>query len=179
MSAMARDVQDMDLSNLGNVDSYKNEQISISSRDLIKTSGLALKLYAVLRRDQETNETGQKIENSRKLLTERITAGEIDPQIGLGFAIFSQDSDKGYLNVGRWGKNHPIILYNDVFTMDFDGQRPTNVEMLDLNEEGPYCIHEGEVVNFEMHCWRGFLASPGNNNDKKDYLNSTFSTGFH
>lgn len=108
-------------------------------------------------------------------LEKRVLSGEIDPEIGLGFAIFSHDGEHGYVNVARWLKDCPIVLRNSLYV--FDRDEVESAKSIDVGKEGAFCIYELDIVSHEVRAWTNYLASQRREEDKVNYLHEQLKRG--
>ena len=145
---------------VGNVE-YTHEPRIVKPFGLITTPKLVLKYYGMHKKGQDFKKVDIKL--YKDLTKYKIKSKNIKPLSGLGFAILSDE----VLNVSVWDKNEPIILKNNLFSY-IDGQ----ATKLDVNKEGPFCIWELRVVNFEKELWMDYLQSKRKESNKRKYLDS-------
>lgn len=151
----------MSLEDLGNVrEDYKHEPRTARAQGLITNPKLILKLYSMAK---DSYPTGRTINDARKILNKKINEGEINPFIGLGFAILSEDM----LNVARWDTEYPIVLKNQIY--GFEGS-VNSLELLEIDKVGSFCIWELGIVNHEKDIWKKYLQSKHLEIDKNRYL---------
>jgi hypothetical protein len=145
----------MNLENLGNIrEDYKHEPRTARAQGLIITPQLVLKLYSMAKSLHPTGRT---------ILDKKIDESEINPFIGLGFAILSEDM----LNVARWDTEHPIVIKNQIY--GFEGS-VNSLELLDIRDIRPFCVWEGGIFCHEKELWKKYLQSKHSNRDKERYL---------
>lgn len=161
--------------NIGNVrKNYENVVPRIvTPAGLVTSPLLVLKMYSMLKKSPVK---WGDITNAKKFLTKEIREGKIEPLIGMGFAILSED----ILNVGKWDYEEPIVLKNQLYTFsnyskkeldildfknNFDSAKP-----LDIREVGNFCVYELNIVNHEKKSWEKYLKSDFSKEAKKRYL---------
>lgn len=133
---------------------------------MVDTSSLVLKLY-------QMHELGKPFHSdftalSQEFLITEINEERITPELGLGFAILSEDT----LNVARWGKETPYVLVNQVY--GFENQDVLNAQRINMEKDGAFCGFELKIVGYETSLWGGFLYSQKKEEDIQKYL-STFA----
>ena len=159
--------------NIGNIPiEYKHKEREVEPIGLIKEPSLILKLYNMYIMDKPISSRGQLLNESREFLIEEVRRGRIDPLIGLGFSILSEDM----LNVARWDAECPIVLKNQIYGYK-NGDLGT-AELLDIRDVGSFCIWELGIVNHERSSWKKYLESERKDVDKRQYVNSFCSTIF-
>jgi hypothetical protein len=99
-------------------------------------------------------------------LEKELEAKGIGPNLGLGFAILSEDS----LNVALWDIGKPIVLRNQLY--GFENQNLATAQKLSIDDAGAFCAWELGIVNFERNAWLKYLGSGRMQEDKKAYLDS-------
>ncbi len=153
----------MKLDNLGNFESSENPQRKVMPVGLITTPNLVLKGYDMYIKNPSE---GEVIIQMNKFIIQEINKGEIDPKIGLGFAILSKDM----LNVVRWDNNYPIVAVNSIYEFPEDQRNVMASKKLDVGDFGAYCIWEFGIVAYEKELWKKYLSSQRREEDKKRYL---------
>ncbi len=160
----------MNLENLGNVpESYIHKPRYVSFLGLITEPNLVLKLYSMLERIRDKECIAVDDDMTKSFLTYRIRNGEIEPFIGLGFAILSEDM----LNVARWDTTYPIVLKNQIYEHEdcrLVGEKIHQASLLDTREIGSFCAWELGVVNHERLAWLKYLNSRRSEEEKDRYL---------
>lgn len=152
----------MKLENLGNAPEYIHESRYASPEGIIATPVLVLKMY-----DLQLSGINNPIDAARGFLNREIDAGNINPLIGMGFAILS----RGMLNVSRWDKKYPIVINNKIYTFDINFKRSfESARKVSVDEVGPFCIWELGIVNHEREAWKEYLDSERSEQDKRNYL---------
>lgn len=133
------------------------------SHGILFTPDLGLKLYSMSGFNADI--PAEKLRELNGFLEGEILRGKIDPEIGLGFAIYSP----GYLNVARWRKENPIVLRNSLY--EFYPSAPLNTALPgDLNAGGAFCVWELGIVAHEREAWKKYLTSKRAREDKVQYL---------
>ena len=131
---------------------------------LVSNPDLILKLYHMYTCREECN---QDLAKGAKDFLEAKVMGNIDPGLGLGFAILSADM----LNVNVWAHadDVPVVLKNYLYEFE------DNIEdalPVDLRKEAAYCIWELKVVNYEREEFMKFLKSKKTREDADRYSSS-------
>jgi len=150
-----------DLENIGNIKNYDHKIRAADTHGFLITPNLTLKLYSM--HEGSTMKNGQ-IKDSKLLLEDEISKGNITPLSGMGFSILSKDM----LNVSRWDLEYPIILKNQIYSFEYGF---SNIKKLDLENAGPFCIWEEKIMNHERDAWIKYLKSDKKEQDKLKYLN--------
>ena len=154
----------MNYTNVGNIpETAKIVQREVRYIGLLEEPNLVLKFYDIHFSSKPTNET--TLNKVKDFLQTEIREGSVDPHVGLGFAILTNDT----LNLVRWNKEYPILVQNQQYGFNRDY---TSAKLLDIRENnvGSFCIWEIGVTDFERKVWRKFVDSERSENDKKEYL---------
>ena len=156
----------IDFDNIGNVRNYRDEQRRVTSQGLVINPSLVLKMYSMLK-ETSPHFSPRALRRSNHFLQQEIRDGRLEPLLGMGFAILSEDT----LNVARWGwtAESPIVVKNKLYEHDFRSENGKTTE-LDIGKEGPFCIWELGIVGYEREAWRRYLDSERTNQDKAHYL---------
>ncbi len=151
---------------LGKVDeNYKHEPRNILYSGLINHPSLVLKMYSMFKEAI----TQGNVDEARTFMQDRIDSGEIEPLLGMGFAILSEDM----LNVARWDAKYPIVLRNEIYGYEQshkDFKYFSEATLLDPREVGSFCAWELGIVNHEKKAWLKYLVSQRKESDKERYL---------
>ncbi|MBI2546974.1 MAG: hypothetical protein HYW23_00830 [Candidatus Aenigmarchaeota archaeon] len=156
---------------LGNVpQGYVHKQRKVWSAGLVTAPSLVLKLYDMYVDGTPPHDIAF-IRQSKEFLKKEIRQGKIEPYLGLGFVILSEDM----LNVARWDTKYPVVIKNQIYgygqgllgAPDLDTAKP-----LDIRSEGAFCIWELGIVNHEKNAWKRYLKSKRSEADKMQYLDS-------
>jgi hypothetical protein len=123
-------------------------------------------MYAMLKKSEEDYKIIDNVGSAKKLLEQEIDKKRIEPLIGLGFAILSEDM----LNVARWDTEYPIVIKNQVYGYKKNDLR--TAELLDIGNAGSFCIWELGIVDHEKNAWKRYLESERTERDKERYLDS-------
>jgi len=155
----------MTYESVGNVPiGYESKQREVRYIGLIVDPSLVLKFYDMHIKGKPFKET--LVQHGREFLEREIRKHRIKSDLGLGFAILSED----VLNVARWNRKDPIVIINQVY--GYKDSDLSTAELLDIREVGAFCIWELEIVNNERNAWRTYLQSSRSEKDKITYLES-------
>ena len=155
-----------DLTKVGNVDAPLDLSVkAVRVGGLVITPELVLKLYWML--NPEKNIEPGRNNDLQDFLKSEIQSRRIEPEIGLGFAIYSE----GYLNVSRWRKENPIVLRNQVYSAYPNSPIKTMIPA-DISSEGSFCLWELEIVDHEREAWKKYLESKRTADYKYNYINN-------
>ena len=153
-----------ELKNLGQVSSkYVYEQMEVHPRGLVRCESLVLKLYEMHVKGKPLK---TDLKQTKRFLQNRINKGEIEPLLGLGFAILSD----GMLNVARWDTEYPAVPKNQLY--EYKKGDLGTAKLLDLKDVGAFCLWENYIVHHEGDAWRTYLMSLREEGNKKDYLSN-------
>ncbi|MDP3990370.1 MAG: hypothetical protein Q8Q01_04145 [archaeon] len=150
-------------------DRYGLGEKDVQFDGLVTDPSLVLKQYQIY---DSVPLDSSLVKDSKKFLKGEISAGRINPYLGLGFAILSKDM----FNVARWDTTHPIVLQNQIYS--FNNGDLGNAHLLDIREIGTFCIWELGIVNHEREAWFDYLVSLRREQDKKNYLDSVVRSLF-
>ncbi|HLD48794.1 MAG TPA: hypothetical protein VJB11_00350 [archaeon] len=146
-------------------DDYELVQRESTRTGIVICSSIILKFYDMHKTGNAPD--AKLIDESQTFLLNEIKKGNIEPYLGLGFAILSEDM----LNVTRWDSEYPIVLKNQIYGYKKDFE---SAELLDIRDVGSFCIYELGIVNHERNAWKKYLESKRRGIDKSKYLNSFF-----
>lgn len=157
------------LSNLGNISTDYEHRARLTYCDrLIVDSSLVLKLYSMMKYDYDSSLNKNMLDQTEKFILKELSLGELDPHLGLGFAILSEDM----LSVARWSKHYPTVIQNDLYA--FEGNDLDTAVQKSLAEVGSFCVWELDVVHFEQQAWKEYLISQHTEADKRRYLEERY-----
>ncbi|MFC1754220.1 hypothetical protein ACFL96_12665 [Thermoproteota archaeon] len=148
---------------------YKHEPRIVTPCSPVATPELVLKMYTMEKSanyGEGIRFTNERVGDAKSFLEKEILAGNIDPLLGLGFAILSDDM----LNVVKWDEEHPIVLRHDIF--GYENDDISKMARLDMNDCGSFCIWEMGIANHEKNAWGEYLASLRTKFNKQHYLGS-------
>lgn len=146
----------------------------------IPDPALVLKIYEMHKGDGISPAV---LEEAKMFLRTETESGALAPQLGIGFAIVSEDM----VNAGRWGVAidgvmYPYVLMNALYQYPeggpFAGAKP-----LDISDVGAFCAFELAIVAHESEEWRKYLmmADAGTEavieDAKRRYLQSFYEGG--
>ena len=162
---MPKELYESEFQGLGNL-----PQGYILNQKIVKSLGwficpeLILKSYSIAEKKHPDN---RKVQQTFKLLEDKIREKEIAPLIGLGFAILSEEM----LNVAIWDNQYPIVLKNKIYALK-EGQDKGKI--LSPDDIGSFCIWELGIVDHEKDAWKKYLTSTREGKDKINYLTDFF-----
>lgn len=138
--------------------------------ELLEEPNLVLKFYDIHFVDKPTDEV--TLSKVKDFLRAEIREGRVDPHVGIGFAILTNDT----LNVVRWNKEYPILVQNQQYGFNSDY---TSAKLLDIRENnvGSFCVWEIGVTDYERKVWRKYVDSGRSEEDKIEYLGSVIEGG--
>lgn len=160
----------LNLSQIGNLEYQHEPRFAYPHRVIQPTSELALKLYRVGSEREPIFQLQE--EQAIQFIEREATNKRISPEIGMGFSILTKDM----LNVVRWGKEHPIVMMNQIYEFNPDKISAT-AKRLDVNECGSFCIWEAGIIPHEREAWMKYLNSYKTDEDKENYL-TNFCSGW-
>ncbi len=153
-----------ELKNLGQVSSkYVYEQMEVHPRGLVKNPSLILKLYEMHVKDKPLK---TDLEQTKRFLQNRINKGEIEPLLGLGFAILSEEM----LNVARWDTEYSTVPKNQIY--EYKKSDLGTAKLLDIKDVGAFCMWELGIARHEADFWEHYLQSGREEINKRDYLSN-------
>lgn len=159
----------MEYSHIGNIrEDYQHEPRDVRSRGVVTTPRLALKFYSMMKPSTSSATIRETVDAAQRLLKTEIKYGKIAPEVGMGFAILSEDM----LNVARWDSKHPIVLKNYIY--EYEKGDVLTATPTYAGEIGSFCIWELCIVQHERDAWKRYLVSEHEEEDKKRYLEDCF-----
>ena len=146
------------------------EKRKVVPRGLITTPSLVLKYYEMYS-NSEGPINQQIIKDGGKFIEHLVTSGQISPEIGMGFAILSEDM----LNIVRWDSQYGYVLKNTLYSHT-EGSIPRFKEngRLNLAQMGSFCAFELAIVDHERKAWMAYLNSNRTEDRKEKYVQSVF-----
>ncbi|MFH0978713.1 MAG: hypothetical protein V1837_05410 [Candidatus Woesearchaeota archaeon] len=150
--------------NIGNIpkDIFVEHYVVTPHKKLV-TNNLVLKVYELL--PLMTRGNPFRILEAKQFVEEQIINGTISTHSGMGFMIVAKDT----VNVVRWGGLEFNVPVGQLYAYK-EALPDYNYTRLDVNQEGALCMHEHEILQHEVPCWRRFLNSKKTDFDKKLYL---------
>ena len=157
------------LKNLGNIpQNYDHRARLTECNRLIIEPKLILKLYSMMKSGVDEKLNKRMLNQAESFVVGELQIGELDPHLGLGFAILSEDM----LSVARWSKHYPTVIQNDIYA--FEGYNLDTAVQKSLAEVGSFCVWELDVVHFEQKAWKEYLISQHTEADKRKYLEERY-----
>jgi len=161
--------QILDFQLIGQVGNYIAKTHEVKPFNTVYTSNSAIKLYS-MRTNPGKPFSVKTMDIVGELISKKIETGEINPRIGMGFAIAS----KNLINVSIWGGAYPSLLNNNLFEFDKITNIKETISPLDINKFGTYCVWELGIVNHESSAWMQYLYSEKAESDKLRYIEEVF-----
>ncbi len=161
------------LEDIGNVQpNYKNPRRWVKPEGLVlvKSPALALKLYRMLKPTEPRHVDGLAGE-ARQFIETETRKGRLDPFLGMGFAILSEDM----LNIARWDSTYPIVPVNNLYS--YENGDISTLRELDIREVGAFCLWEDKIKAHEGRAWVEYLNSRRGNGAKRRYLMDLMEEG--
>lgn len=158
----------MKLDDLGNFEGYKPKSRTVRPYGPAYEEGIAaVKIYSMLPESSKPF-TDSEMSLARYFICEELRSGRVEPKIGLGFAVLSED----VLNINLWGGEFPSLLNPNIYTWKTS---TCNWGRGEIASDGAYCAWEGELVGYESRLWREYMLSGRRAADKKWYLENSYS----
>ncbi len=145
---------------------FELERMQVTPVTMVREPTLVLKVYRMLPEHGTSYIDIFERQAYRDFLKREIKEGNIEPYLGLGFAIFSED----IVNVAMWDSTYPIVLQNQLYR--YENGNISTAKPLDIREDGSFCVHELGIVNHERNAWVEYLRSPKAEKDVKRYLSN-------
>ena len=161
----------IDLTKFGNFKGYTPENRVVKSHDsFCEQDVAALKVYSML--CEKTRQfTDQEINFTKYFVGRALESKRIDPKIGLGFLILSED----VLNVNIWGGDYPCLINPNIYEFPENGILTQTFVRKDVKDVGAYCAWEGAIVGHESRVWRQYMHSKRTKQDKALWLMDVYS----
>lgn len=161
----------MKLDDLGNFEGYVPRDRIVKPCEPVYHGGkAAVKMYSMLC-EKSPRLTNSQINVVRNFVRNELKSDKIDPKIGLGFAILSED----ILNINMWGGEFPSLINPNIYSINESAYSIKDFEHQDVVSVGSYCAWEGALVGHESRVWREYMLSGRTNGDKLLYLKNLYS----
>lgn len=161
----------INLDNLGDFKEYEPKtRIVRAHKPFYEKNVAVLKVYSMLC-EKTRPFTKDELSFTKCFVGRALESGRIDPKIGLGFLILSED----VLNVNLLGGDFPSIINPNIYTFGKNGISTQTFIRKEVKDVGSYCVWEGEIVGHESKAWREYMLSERTKEDKSLWLMNVYS----